>query len=611
MRETSLNLAELNCILQCIGEGIIYQEADGAIKFFNPTAQRIFGISEDEAKGRSSTHPEWNLVYEDGSSCPGEDHPSMVTLRTGKPLTAQVRGIARPGQPITWISIKTRPIIRLGQELPEAVVISFSDITEQKRAEIEKESALKRLQAIWSIAELQNADVKAISDHILGWLTKMTESDYGFYGFLSHDETVMMIHSWSGKAMQGCSLVDKPAHFPIDHAGVWAEAVRQRKPLLINDYAAHHPSKKGFPSGHVELTNLLVVPHFSHGKIVSVAAVANRKTPYVDQDIAQITTFLQNVYLVIERKQAEQELLQNRDRYSSLFNQAPIAIWEEDFSALKKEIERLQPEINGNIEEYFNKRPQEVARLASLVKILEINRASLDVFGVSSREELDFNLLRYFKEESLNVFRREIIALANGATQFSSEIPIVDLQGKDRQFDLRLSVSPGYEDSLARVLVSFIDITERKRIEESLRESEERFRKYYELGLIGMAITSPDKGWVQVNDRLCEILGYSREELTKLTWIEVTHQEDLFADEAYFNSVLTGERDSYAMDKRFIRKDGQIVHANISVACIRRDDSSVDHFVALVQDISDRKRAETAVKNSESLLRNIIDSSPD
>ncbi len=150
------------------------------------------------------------------------------------------------------------------------------------------------------------------------------------------------------------------------------------------------------------------------------------------------------------------------------------------------------------------------------------------------------------------------------------------------------------------------DITERRQSEESLRRSEQLFRTYFELGLVGMAVTSPEKGWTYVNDNLCKMLGYSREELVKMTWADLTHPDDLQADVAQFERALSGEIDTYSMDKRFIRKDGRIVHASLSVACVRQEDGSVEHFVAHLHDITDRKRAETALRDSERRYETVV-----
>jgi PAS domain S-box-containing protein len=123
---------------------------------------------------------------------------------------------------------------------------------------------------------------------------------------------------------------------------------------------------------------------------------------------------------------------------------------------------------------------------------------------------------------------------------------------------------------------------------ESLRESEERYRSYYELGLIGMANTSLEKGWIQFNDYLVSMLGYPRDELASMTWAQITHPDDLASDTAQFERLLTNDIDAYSLDKRFIRKDGQTVYASLSVKLVRKMDGSPDYIVAMIQDITER-----------------------
>jgi PAS domain S-box-containing protein len=125
---------------------------------------------------------------------------------------------------------------------------------------------------------------------------------------------------------------------------------------------------------------------------------------------------------------------------------------------------------------------------------------------------------------------------------------------------------------------------------------------FFELPFVGMAITSPEtKRWVRVNDELCRMLGYARDQLLQMTWIEVTHPEDLESDVAEFEQVLAGRRDGYRMRKRFIRSDGSVVHAAIDVRCSRRGDGSVDLFIATVQDITDLIGSEAALARSRDL----------
>jgi len=135
------------------------------------------------------------------------------------------------------------------------------------------------------------------------------------------------------------------------------------------------------------------------------------------------------------------------------------------------------------------------------------------------------------------------------------------------------------------------NIPEWKQAEEQ-NKNDRRYRRYFELGLIGMAITSVDKNWIDFNDTLCNMLGYSREDLAKLSWAELTHPEDLEADVVEFNHVLSGEIEGYSMDKRFISRDGSIVFTSMSVSAVRKTDGSIDYFIALISNITKQKQTE-------------------
>ncbi len=170
------------------------------------------------------------------------------------------------------------------------------------------------------------------------------------------------------------------------------------------------------------------------------------------------------------------------------------------------------------------------------------------------------------------------------------------------------SQESGFPDDERRLLLStYVNqaamVLQHRRAERALHTSDERCRRYFELGLIGMAITSPTKGCLEVNDELCRILGFDREELLQKTWEEMTYPDDRAADISQYERVIAGEIDGYTMDKRWVRKDRRVIDTTISVSCLRRDDSSVDFFVALLQDVTERKRAEKSLRQSEKRFR--------
>lgn len=145
--------ARIRSIIDAVAEGIVFQASDGTIIEANKSAERILGLTQEQALGRTSIDPRWHSIREDGSLFPGQDHPAMVTLRTGEPQSQVVMGINKPDGTQTWISINSHPLFRPNETLPYAVVASFHDITERKQAEeaLKKNNAL--LERIFSSTE--------------------------------------------------------------------------------------------------------------------------------------------------------------------------------------------------------------------------------------------------------------------------------------------------------------------------------------------------------------------------------------------------------------------------------------------------------------------------
>ncbi len=132
--------------------------------------------------------------------------------------------------------------------------------------------------------------------------------------------------------------------------------------------------------------------------------------------------------------------------------------------------------------------------------------------------------------------------------------------------------------------------------------SMERFHAYFDHSIVGLAITSAEKGWIEVNDALCATLGYTREELTRMTWTELTYPEDVATDLAQFNRMLAGEINSYTLEKRFVHKDGHLVDTRLAVSLVRKPDFSIDYVVAMVDDITDRKRDNESLQQAASVF---------
>jgi PAS domain S-box-containing protein len=227
-------------------------------------------------------------------------------------------------------------------------------------------------------------------------------------------------------------------------------------------------------------------------------------------------------------------------------------------------------------------------------RIVDVNAAACRALGYTREELLQLSVPDVDAHYNAELWPQHFAELCQrGSLTFESEQRTKD----GRLFPVEVVANYVKLGNEERNCAFVRDITERKRTEDDLRASESRFRSYFDQPMVGVAITSPEKGWIEVNEHLCNMLGYSKGEFARLTWAECTHPDDIAADIAQFERVLRGEIDSYTLDKRFLRKDRSVLPVFLSVRCVRKTDGSVDYFVALLQDITERKRDELEIRS--------------
>ena len=225
--------------------------------------------------------------------------------------------------------------------------------------------------------------------------------------------------------------------------------------------------------------------------------------------------------------------------------------------------------------------------------VTDVNSAAEAATGRSRQELVGTDFSSYFTEPKQ--------ALAGYRQAFQA--------GQVRDFPLRIRHRDGsatpvlynaavYRDEAGQVQGVFAaarDISQRLAAEEALRESEQRFYSAFEHASIGMALVAPDGRWLRVNQALCDLVGYTAEELLGKTFQDITHPDDLDADLGYARQMLANEIGAYQMEKRYFTKSGEVVWVLLSVSLVRDQDGTPRHFISQIQDITSRKAAEQAL----------------
>lgn len=437
---------------------------------------------------------------------------------------------------------------------------SLQDITDRKKAEDSLAAANTRLAALWSITSLGESDIKTISDHILTTITRMTRSEYGFYGFINDDETVMTIHAWSGDAMANCSIVTKPSSFLISDAGVWGEAIRQRETLILNDYTVDHPAKKGLPHGHVPLTNLLVVPFISQGRITSVAAVANRPSDYDQNDVSQLTAFLHSIQAIIDSKRSEEALRESEERFRQIYEKVAVG----------------------------------VAQVSLRLIIERANKAYCQMLGYEEIELIGMHLRDITQPDYIEENMRMQSRLANGQIDhYRMEKVFIHKSGRFIHGLLDACLVRDSQGNPSYFLGSVIDITDRRLAEVALKESEDRNRLLSDVTMEGILIHQRGVA-IDLNVSMANMLGFPREKLLGKNFLDFIHTDDRAI--AHENMVKEYVK-PYVV--RLARSNGALFFAEIESRNFKKQDAV--WRVSAVRDVSERKMLEDQLGQAQKM----------
>lgn len=285
--------------------------------------------------------------------------------------------------------------------------------------------------------------------------------------------------------------------------------------------------------------------------------------------------YLMVARVVVEQRRLERELRQRENLFEVMFSQSPL----------------------GN------------ALVGNEGEIVQANDRLCEMLGYSREDLLHALVQDIVAPDDLEAVRRERDILLEGFSP--RNVADRRLRRKDGSvLWAHVNVTPIANDNGYHFVVTVEDISARKAAESALQSSEEYYRRYFNQALIGMAVTNAERRWLNVNDRLCEMLGYSREEMLSQTWASMTHPDDLNANMTMFRRAETGELDNYALEKRFIRSDGETVYARLATQVLRRDDGQFDRMLTSIEDVTEQRLAESELRENEERFRRMVQDMP-
>ncbi len=255
--------------------------------------------------------------------------------------------------------------------------------------------------------------------------------------------------------------------------------------------------------------------------------------------------------------------------------------------------------------------PSGLLALSEDLSILVANTMLMDMLGLDRKAKLQGTPLHNILP-SAQLRNLALQTLANGEHFHGAIIDMAELHGG---MTLEVDISITRHEGKRIALLMLQDITQRVESERIIKDSEERFSATFNQAAVGLAHVAPDGRWLRVNRKLCDIVGYTQDELLKLTFQDITHPEDIDRDLDKVRQMLAGTLAVYTMEKRYIRKTGECIWINLTVSLMRNAQGEPKYFISVIEDITQRKRIErafqaiiagTATATSDDFFRSLV-----
>jgi PAS domain S-box-containing protein len=494
---------------------------------------------------------------------------------------------------------------------------THQNISNIKYTEIELKKEEARLESLLKISQHPAHTVQELLDFALEEAIALTASKIGYIYFYDEGKKEFTLNTWSKEVMQQCHVLEPRTIYSLDKTGIWGEAVRQAKPIVVNNFTASNPLKKGVPEGHAPLHKFLTIPVFDEGKIVAVVGVANKADDYDQSDIRQLTLMMDTVWKIVLRKETEQKLkkanrlyavisqvnqaiVHNRSRQKLLEEICRVAIDFGKFSMawiglLNNETDKVEPVAFAGEEKGY---------LSEIFQItLDKKLGGAGPVGTSIRTNRYFvcndiandPAMLFWKDEALKRNYRSVIGLP--LCLYGKPIAALAIYSDQIHFfnpeEIKLLEEVAYDIGYA--LDAIETEAEHKKAEEQVLQSEAKFRNLMNQMQLGMAVHEiildntgqpVDYRFWDCNPAFEKLTGLKRDNILGKTILEILPSTEKIWIDKYGKVAITGQSIAFENYARELNR----------YYSVKAYQPSPMQFAVIIEDITVQKQA---LKNLE------------
>ena len=465
------------------------------------------------------------------------------------------------------------PFLKEERDLINDIARQLGNFVIREKERIYKELQNRRAKALLELPVVaERLDELSFMQHGQGLAEELTDSSICFIHFVNDDDESIELVTWSRRTLQNYCNAIYDQHYPIKKAGIWADAQRQQKPVLINDYLSF-PGKQGLPEGHAELKRFISVPVIENGKVVMLTGVGNKNTDYNNIDVETVQLISNEIWHIVQRRRNYSLLSET----TTIINRSPAVAF------LWKNVEgKPVVYVSENVKKIFGYSSHEFLK----GKILYDDIIHKDDFKRVVKE-----VSRFSKIKDLERFTHE-------------PYRIITKTGNIKWLDDRTYIRRDSEGIITHFEGIVYDITERKRMERALKLSEEKFSNYgvsvFNTGPVVIFKWQNSEGWPveYVSNSVESVLGYSAKEFLdqEVNYIDIILKKyhDRVLKEVELNSK--NKKDHFIHDPyELIKKNGEIIFISNYTTIVYDISGKVTHILGYIIDITKQKKAEKKI----------------